>query len=55
MHRRHSPAETHEKAHGTTRAQGSAREIPDMDLVYLIATIAFFVASIAYVRACDRL
>jgi hypothetical protein len=41
---------------GADRAalQRLVREHPMLDLVFVGATIAFFVAAFAYVRACDR-
>jgi hypothetical protein len=39
---------------GTRRAARARRGDP-MDLVFVIATIAFFAVSLAYVRGCDRL
>ena len=32
-----------------------SKGIPMLDLVYLLATLAFFAAMLAYVRGCERL
>jgi hypothetical protein len=39
---------------GTCRAVPARRGEP-MDVVFVVATIAFFAVSLAYVRGCDRM
>ena len=39
---------------GTCRAHRSSQGCP-MDFLFVAASVAFFAASLAYVRGCDRL
>jgi hypothetical protein len=47
-------ATTARESRGTSRARQVRRGDP-MDVVFVVATIAFFAVSLAYVRGCDRL
>jgi hypothetical protein len=39
----------------SSRARPLLRQVAVLDLIFVVVTIAFFVVSVAYANACDRL